>query len=89
MNDTICGGTGGSGWDNEDGGEGKETHLRIPIKILAPVVTVSFFADVCPHCGGTHFKAIRGHVASDQTNPRDGRWGIGAKESLASSGMRD
>ena len=29
MNDTICGGTGGSGWDNEDGGEVKNTsHVQ-------------------------------------------------------------
>ena len=36
MNDTICGGTGGSGWDNEDGGEVKNSsHVQSK---FAPVV---------------------------------------------------
>ena len=77
MNDTICGGTGGSGWDNEDGGEVKNSS-HVQSKFCTCGKKVSFFADVCPHCGGTHFKATK-NSTSDKTNPRDGRWGIGAK----------
>ena len=78
INNTICGGTGGSGWDNEDGGECKNSS-HVQSKFCSCGKKVSFFATECPHCGGTHFKAIKDQKNFNRTNPRDGRWGIGAK----------
>ena len=78
MNDTICGGTGGSGWDNEDGGEGKNSS-HVQSKFCTCGKKVSFFSEKCPHCGGTHFKANKDQKNFDRTNRRDGRWGISAK----------
>ena len=78
INNTICGGTGGSGWDNEDGGECKNSS-HVQSKFCTCGKKVSFFATECPHCGGTHFKAIKDQKNFNRTNPRDGRWGIGAK----------
>ena len=78
INNTICGGTGGSGWDNEDGGECKNSS-HVQSKFCTCGKKVSFFATECPHCGGTHFKAFKDQKNFNRTNPRDGRWGIGAK----------
>ena len=78
INNTICGGTGGSGWDNEDGGECKNTSL-VQSKFCTCGKKLSFFATKCLHCGGTHFKAFKGQKNFNRTNPRDGRWGIGAE----------
>lgn len=78
MNDTICGGTGGSGWDNEDGGEAKNTS-HVQSKFCTCGKKVSFFAEVCPHCGSVKFKANKNQKNFNRTNRRDGRWGIDSK----------
>ena len=44
MNDTICGGTGGSGWDNEDGGESKNSS-HVQSKFCTCGKKVSFLAE--------------------------------------------
>ena len=65
---TLCGGSGGGGWDHKDNGEDKNSsHVQ---SYLCPECKqkVVFFARKCPHCGSK----VRGK------NPRDGRWGISA-----------
>lgn len=81
MNDTICGGTGGSGWDNEDGGEVKHSsHVQSKFCTTCNKKS-SFHAEVCKHCGENDFNSSKnGH--GKKTNPRDGRWGINAESHI-------
>jgi len=66
MNDTICGGSGGSGWDTYDKGESKcSSHVQSK-KCKECNGKVIFFRNDCPYCGSTDLSP----------NPRDGRWGI-------------
>ena len=66
MNDTICGGSGGSGWDTYDKGESKcSSHVQSR-KCKECNGKVIFFRNDCPYCGSTDLSP----------NPRDGRWGI-------------
>jgi ribosomal protein L40E len=79
VNDTLCGGTGGGGWDACDGGEQKNSS-HVQSKFCAKCgKKVSFFAVECPHCTSTSFKAKAKQKGTKKTNPRDGRWGISAK----------
>jgi hypothetical protein len=79
INDTLCGGTGGGGWDACDGGESKNSS-HVQSKFCADCgKKVSFFSEHCPHCGCSGFKATKAQKNTKQTNPRDGRWGISAK----------
>lgn len=79
INDTLCGGTGGGGWDQCDGGEQKNSS-HVQSKFCAECgKKVSFFSEECPHCASTSFKAKKDQKKTDKTNPRDGRWGISAK----------
>jgi hypothetical protein len=79
VNNTLCGGTGGGGWDHTDQGEAKNTS-HVQSKFCADCgKKVSFFAHQCPHCGCESFKAKANQKGMKSTNPRDGRWGISAK----------
>ena len=79
LNKTLCGGTGGGGWDNIDGGESKNSS-HVQSKYCAECgKKVSFFASECPHCQGEQFKANLGQKNCERWNRRDGRWGINAK----------
>lgn len=79
INNTLCGGSGGGGWDTCDGGEQKNSS-HVQSKFCAHCgKKVSFFAEECPHCNHTSFKASNKQKNTKQTNPRDGRWGISAK----------
>jgi ribosomal protein L40E len=79
MNNTFCGGSGGGGWDQCDGGEQKDvSHVQSKFcgKCGKKVV---FHATECPHCQSTKFKASKNQKTFNKTNPRDGRAGINAK----------
>lgn len=77
-NDTLCGGTGGGGWDHKDNAEVKGTS-HVQSRFCANCgKKVSFFATECPHCGCESFKAKAKQKGTKVTNPRDGRWGISA-----------
>jgi len=77
-NDTLCGGTGGGGWDHKDNAEVKGTS-HVQSRFCANCgKKVSFFATECPHCGCESFKANAKQKGTKVTNPRDGRWGISA-----------
>ena len=79
VNNTICGGTGGGGWDNADGGEDKNTS-HVQSKFCGNCgKKVVFFAVECPHCQSKKFKASKNQTTFEKTNPRDGRWGINTK----------
>lgn len=79
INNTLCGGSGGGGWDACDGGEQKNSS-HVQSKFCADCgKKVSFFAEHCPHCGCSGFKAKSKQKGTKVTNPRDGRWGISAK----------
>lgn len=83
MNDVLCCGTGGSGWDNSDGGECKNSS-HVQSKFCAGCgEKVTFFAVNCPCCKvSTEFKASLSQKNTTKTNPRDGRWGINAKSHI-------
>ena len=70
INDTICGGTGGGGWDNLDGGEVKNSSYVQSRQCKNCETKITFFKDTCPTCG-SKFKDLK--------SPKDARWGIGAK----------
>ena len=79
VNNTLCGGTGGGGWDHTDNGEVKNTSY-VQSKFCADCgKKVSFFAAQCPHCKCESFKAKAKQKGTKVTNPRDGRWGPNAK----------
>lgn len=79
LNETLCGGTAGGGWDHADNGEQKNTSW-VQSKFCAQCgKKVSFFAEECPHCASQSFKAKAKQKGTNVTNPRDGRWGISAK----------
>ncbi len=80
INDTLCGGTGGGGWDQCDNGESKNSS-HVQSKFCSGCdKKVTFFHEECPHCGSTNFKASSKQPKnSKKTNPRDGRWGISSK----------
>jgi hypothetical protein len=79
LNDTLCGGTGGGGWDQCDNGESKNSS-HVQSKFCGGCgKKATFFAEECPHCGSTQFKASAAQKTCNRTNPRDGRWGISAK----------
>jgi hypothetical protein len=78
INNTLCGGTGGGGWDHCDNGEQKNSsHVQSKFCAFCGK-KVSFFAEQCPHCQHNEFKATKNQKNTKQTNPHDGRWGISA-----------
>jgi hypothetical protein len=64
---TMCCGSGGSGYDHDDHGEVKGTSFVQSWKCRCKK-KISFFKNVCPYCSGLRTKI-----------PRDGRWGIQAR----------
>ena len=78
LNNTLCCGTGVSGWDNLDGGECKHSE-HIQSKFCGNCENkVIFFRNKCNYCDSEMFKANKGQKTFKKTNPRDGRWGIDA-----------
>ncbi len=79
INQTLCGGTGGGGWDHVDNGENKNSSF-VQSKFCGKCdKKITFFTANCPHCDSKDFKARKGQKEFTVTNPRDARWGIGAK----------
>jgi len=79
INQTLCGGTGGGGWDHVDNGENKNSSY-VQAKFCGKCdKKVTFFTRICPHCDSKNFKARKAQKDFITTNPRDARWGIGAK----------
>ena len=79
FHNTICGGTAGGGWDHCDNGEAKNTS-HVQSKFCGACdKKVSFFAEECPHCSHTKFKASKKQKNTKKNSPCDGRWSISAK----------
>jgi hypothetical protein len=82
MYNTICMGSGGSGWDTADQGEGKGTNFlqsrncngckKMDTDGKYKYKKVMFFLDECPHCGSKDLLSY----------PKDARWGISAKSHI-------
>ena len=83
MNETLCCGTGGSGWDNNDGGECKNSS-HVQSKFCAGCgEKVTYFTGTCPCCKiSSEFKGNLSQKNTTKSNPRDGRWGISAKSHI-------
>ena len=86
MNNTICCGTAGSGMDNLDGGEVKNSNHTQSKYCASCIKKVTFFAKECPQCGATKFKAHVNQKNTIKTNPRDGRWCVDAKSHFENFG---
>jgi ribosomal protein L40E len=79
VNNTLCGGSGGGGWDHTDNGEVKNSSY-VQGKFCADCgKKAPFHATECLHCGCESFKAKSKQKNTKVTNPRDGRWGPNAK----------
>ena len=59
INNTSCCGTGGSGWDNQDGGECKHCDHIQPKFCAECGMKNIFFRETCNHCNSKSFKQIK------------------------------
>jgi len=76
MYNTMCTGSGGSGWDTLDKGESKGSDRCQSRKCLDCKAKVMFFLDVCPECNSGNLKDIA-----------DSRWGISSTSHLKYQGQ--